>query len=370
MWTDSGGFVHTASGVFGKTAPVPIQKITGPDGSEMTGFVIVDLDGASAADGVVRCAKKILMDGARTMARSRSYSWAMLRQQRSGASAAINVAPPQRGVGIEAFVEAVLPRVQSGELSLDAAKGLGQAELAALDAADARSPRRLQAHGATTLADDLEARGILTAAAVAADGLDGATVSIEGAGTLGPILVEQLSAAGARVVAVATTSGSVLDPAGLDPVALVSDWREHGEALPAARGSELGADEALRAPADVLLCGSKLGVVDHHVAAALSCRVLAPVGVAPVTAKGLAVAGRGGVAVLADFLTLSGRLHSFVAATDDESDSLATRVAGTTEQLARAALAHDEGPYLGACALAEEFLSTWQEQLPFGRPLA
>jgi hypothetical protein len=349
---------------------VPIQKITGPDGSEMTGFVVVDLDGATTADGVVRCAKKILMDGARTMARSRSYSWALLGQQRSGASAAINVAPPQRAAGIEAFVEAVLPRVQGGELSLDAAKGLGQAELAALDEVDGRSPLRRQAHGAGTVADDLEARGVLSAAAVAADGLDGATVAIEGAGALGPVLVEQLAAAGARVVAVATTSGTVADAAGLDPVALASDWLEHGESLPAARGAEAGAEEVLRTPADVLLCGSKLGLVDHHVAEALSCRVLAPVGVAPVTAKGLAVAGRAGVTVLADFLTLSGRLHSYVAGADDDADALATRVASDTERLTREALAHDEGPYLGACALAEAFLTSWQEQLPFGRPLA
>ena len=33
-------------------------------------------------------------------------------------------------------------------------------------------------------------------------------------------------------------------------------------------------------------------------------------------------------------------------------------------------IGHDEGAYLGACYRAEAFLRTWQETLPFGRPLA
>ena len=34
------------------------------------------------------------------------------------------------------------------------------------------------------------------------------------------------------------------------------------------------------------------------------------------------------------------------------------------------ALTSDDGPFLGACYSAEAFLSTWQDELPFGRPLA
>jgi glutamate dehydrogenase (NAD(P)+) len=349
---------------------VPIQKITGPDGSEMTGFVIVDLNDATGADGVVRCAKKILMDGARTMARSRTYSWALLEQRRSGASAAINVAPEHRAEGIAAFVEAVTPRVAAGEVSLDAAKGLGPAELAALDEVDRRSPQHAAPAGRATLAEDLTALGAVTAAAAALDGLDGATVALEGAGRLGPVLVDHLVRAGARVVGIGTATGTLSDPAGLDPEALIADWTEHGDALPAARGSELPADEILRTGADVLMCGSKAGLVDHEVATSMSVRVLAPIGVAPVTAKGLAVASRGGVVVLPDFLTLSGGLHSFVAAPEDTAATLSDAVRTSCAALTERSLAHAEGAYLGACIAAEEFLSSWQAELPFGRPLA
>ena len=159
-------------------------------------------------------------------------------------------------------------------------------------------------------------------------------------------------------------------PAGLDPVATAASWAEHGESLPAASGSELPADEVLRSTADVLFCGSKLGLVDHAVAAGLSTKVLAPIGVAPVTAKGLAVAGRADVVVLPDFLTLSGGLHSFVADDVATAEALIEQVTTRTAELTVASMAHDDGAYLGACALAEQFLSSWQDQLPFGRPLA
>jgi glutamate dehydrogenase (NAD(P)+) len=349
---------------------VALQKITGPETSEMTGFVVVDLDGAATADGVVRCAKKILMDGARTMARSRTYSWALLGEQVSGASAAINVAPPRRTEGIAAFVDAVLPRVRDGELSLDTAKGLGPTDLASLQQVDTRSPLRdaTEPHG--RFADELTARSAALAAAAALDGIDGRTVAIEGAGTLGPTLLGVLTEMGARVVAIGTASGTLSDLGGLDPTSTAASWTEHGDSLPASAGSELSADEVLRTDADVLFCGSKLGLVDHEVAASLSVRVVAPIGVAPVTAKGLAVAGRGDVVVLADFLTLSGALHSFRPGEGATAESVREAATSRTSELAQQALAHPEGPYLGACAIAEEMLRSWRDELPFGRPLA
>ena len=378
MWTDSGGFVHTASGRVGLHRPVgsarlrlvPTQKITGPDDTDMTGFVVVDLEGAPHADGVVRCAKKILMDGARTMARSRTYGWALLERQVAGASAAINVVGAQRDAGVKAFVEAVQPRVASGELSLDPGKGVSTEDLAPLASVDGRSELRLADGVGGTLARELTARSVLVAAATALDGLDGRSIAMEGAGELGPALVALGAQMGARVVAVGTTTGSVADPAGLDAAALGEAWRDHGEGLPAALGSELDTQHVLGVEADVLMCGSKLGVVDHGVAAGLSCKVLAPVGVAPVTAKGLAVASRRGVTVLADFLTLSGALHSFRPEAGTAAEDLAERVQARTTELTAHTLSHAEGPYLGACERAETFLLTWQDELPFGRPLA
>ncbi len=352
---------------------MPVQKITGPDDTEMTGFVIVDIAAAGSADGIVRCAKKILMDGARTMARSRTYAWALLGVPRSGASAAINVAPAHRQRGVEAFVEAVTSRVAAGELSLDAGKGVAAEELDTLAALDRRSNLRAQPRATGVLGDELAALSAVTAAATALDGLEGRTVAIEGAATSGPLnqaVLARVAAAGAIVVAVGTPTGTLADPAGLDPLAIGASWREHGDSLPAAHNSELPPEHVLGTSADVLFCGSRLGLVDHEVAASLATKVLAPTGVAPVTAKGLAVASRAGVVVLADFLTMSGALHSFVAGDGDTADHLAQKVEGQSAEAASNALSHADGAYLGACAASEAFLAEWVDELPFGRPLA
>lgn len=347
-----------------------MQKITGPEPTGMTGFVLVDLDGAPAADGVVRSAKKILVDGARTMARSRTYAWALLGRRVSGASAGVSVSPEHHAAGIAAFVAQVRDAVGSGALSLDPGKGVTAADLSPLGGIDARSAIRNEPRGAWTLAEELLATSALAATSAALGGLDGRTVAIEGAGDALPSLVSAVAAAGARVVAVSTATGTLREPAALAADTLCAAHAEHGEALATALGAELPPTAVLTTEADVLLCGSKLGLVDHDVAAELPVRVVAPIGAVPVTAKGLAVAGRRDVVVLPDFLTTAGPLLAFRPEGDADADALVDQANAHAATLTAELLDHPDGPLLGACMRAEEFLRTWRDELPFGRPLA
>ena len=354
----------------GQNARVALQKITAPGTLEMTGFVVTDLAGAARATGVVRCAKKVLQDGAKTMARSQTYAWAVLGEQISGASAGISVDPAARRDGISAFVEAVLPRVQAGELSIDAAKGIGVAELSALAVADVRSPVRNETRDSGTLAEELLAAGAFAAAASALGDLDGRTLVIEGATSALPALLAAAAVHGVRVVAIATTTGTVVDATGFDLPAASAAWAEHSDAMVGALGSELPAAAVFDTEADILMCGSKLGIVGHEVATSMAQRLVVPIAPSPVTAKGLAVAGRRDITVLADFVTTSGPLfadHPAATATPQELVAAAISSIGSTVS---GLGDHAEGPYLGACYRAEEFLATWQDTMPFGRPLA
>lgn len=347
-----------------------MQKITKPDTTDMTGFVVVDLDDAPTADGLVRAAKKILVDGARTMARSRTYAWALLGEKVSGASAAINATPDQLEAGVGTFVDAVRDQVAEGKLSLDPGKGLSREDLAALDEVDRRNPILRSARDHGSLADELLATSAVAAASAALGGIEGRRVCIEGAGDALPALLATLDKAGASIVAVGTATGTVADPSGLDVSAVTDAHLQHGDGLAGALGSEARPDALLQTEADILMCGSKLGLVDHEVANDLPQQLLVPIGPVPVTAKGLAVGSRRGVVVLPDFLTTSGPLHAFRADASMTAEQLLDRAnahaATTTGEL----LDHPEGPLLGACYRAEEFLRTWQEELPFGRPLA
>lgn len=311
----------------GQTPDVPFRKLTSTDA-----FVVTDLDGAECATGVVRRARKILPDGARLLARTATYAWAVHRQQVSGASAGINAEDDAADEAVAAFVGELADAVRTGSLSLAAAKGVTADQLAPLTEADQFRSVLSQSASVGSLGDVLLAAGVAASAERALGGLDGRTVALEGAGAATDAVVAALTARGATV-------------------------------------EQLDKAAALAADADVLCCGSVTGMVDHTVAAALPHRLVVPVGPVPVTARGLAVARRRDITVLPDFVTTSGPLLARGAA-DHSEGALVTAATSAVSDLVGAALDHPENPTLGACAIAEEFLATWQETLPFGRPMA
>ena len=213
--------------------------------------------------------------------------------------------------------------------------------------------------------------GIVAAAGVAAGGLEGRTVAIEGFGAAGAAVVTAMAAEGARLVAVAGPEGTVVAPEGLDVGALSQAWADDGDAALGAldAGPLLAPGTVLGVEADVLVVGSKPGVIDHGVAAGVSASAVVPGGPVPVTAKALAVLRRAGVVVVPDFVSTAGPLFAgwpLDGATTDPAVAAAEAVAGSLREV----LGHEQGPLLGACLRAESFLATWREDLPFGRPLA
>jgi len=113
-----------------------------------------------------------------------------------------------------------------------------------------------------------------------------------------------------------------------------------------------------------------MGVVHHGVAEQLECRALVPCGRLAFTSKALAVCRRSGIAAIPDFLALAGSTIASWSAPDSSDDEVRAEVPRTVTALIEEALTSDDGPFLGACHAAEAFLSTWQDDLPFGRPLA
>ena len=336
--------------------------------SEVDAFVALDLDGAEAASGPVRWARKILQGGAKDLARSQTYTYAALQMRRSGASAGINAEAPARAEAVAAFVAESAALVAAGTYLPDAAKGVSNQDLAPLRDGDPRNADRLDAFGSQC--DGLSA----AAAADAAVGLDGRTAIIEGTGATVPAVAEAVTQRGGRVVGLATLEGSLTAADGFDPAALAEAWSVHGDkALSALAGDDDGLDPAgdlWGTPADVVFAGSKMGVVHHGVTEGLECRALVPSGRLAFTSKALALCRRGGITAVPDFVALSGSTIAAWSTPDNGDDEVRAEIASTVAALMEEALTSDDGPFLGACYAAEAFLSTWQNELPFGRPLA
>ena len=69
-----------------------------------------------------------------------------------------------------------------------------------------------------------------------------------------------------------------------------------------------------------------------------------------------------------DFVSIAGPLLGGVLEGDEAT--IAAKVAQRVIELLSEAGDHPDGVLLGACYLAENFIETWQERKPFGRPLA
>lgn len=341
-------------------AGVSVHKL-----EESDAFIVFDLEGAAAHAGIARVAPKILVDGARTLARSITYLYATFEQQVGGASAGINAKPDDRDAAVAAFVAEVAPRVADGSLQLDAGKGLTDVDLAPLQdqrpggSSDPAARRLLLGAGAVAAAG--RASNGLAGSRVAVDGLDPTTVSV----------VAELAAAGATIVAASTTAGTVAGADGIDPALLTAAVAEHGAAAVEHLDLEVRpAPAVFAADADILFAGSKVGAIDHDIAAVIIARQVVPIGPVPVSAKALAVLRRSGTVVLPDFVSAAGPWFPTFPGSAGTDDELRATVVDRISAVVDDVLAHDDGPLLAACYRAEAFLATWQESLPFGRPLA
>ncbi len=344
--------------------------------ADVDAFVALDLDGAEAASGPVRWARKVLQGGAKDLARSQTYTYAALQMRRSGASAGISAEAAQRTEALAGFVAEAVTLVADGTYLPDAAKGVSDDDLASLRDADPRTAARLGAFSA-------ECDGL--SAVVAADtavGLEGRSVVLEGfaaSGLAGGLtMVEAIVQRGGRVVGLSTSKGSLAASEGFNPAALAEAWTAAGDNVFEALASELTGNNELDEPsalwsiaADVVFAGSKMGVVNHGVAERLKCLALVPSGRLAYTAKALAVCRRQNIVAVPDFVALAGSTIAAWSSPDAADDAVRGEIAETVSVLMNEALSSsDDGAFLGACYAAEAFLSSWQEKLPFGRPLA
>ena len=352
-----------------------LRKLSGSDA-----FVVVDLDGAERSAGLMRLAPKILPSGAREMARSATYGFAAVGMQRSGASGGINARPDGRDGAVAAFLAECEPWVTSGEFLPDPGKGLSAADLAPLETNDPRHPIRLSTVDGTSLGERLAGGGAVAAAAAALGGLSGRRIVIEGCGPAGVAAAAAAADRGAVLAGVATEDGFCAAPngAGLDAAAVAAAWAAHGAGfVQQLDGACSATGDVWGAAGDVLLVGSRMGILDHTIAAGLDVSAVACLHPVPFTTRALVTLQAAGAVVLADFVCLAGPLFAAWPAelAGLEGDAV---TAEAIEAAALAAIAdlvqetagHPQGAFLGACHHSESFLATWRDELPFGRPLA
>ncbi len=351
-----------------------IHKLSSTDA-----FIVFDLDDCPSSLGFVRCAPKLLPSSSAELARSMSYTLALHGHKLGGATASINAGPSERDQAVKAFVDEVAGMVVEGAILVDAGRGVSEADLAPLRADDLRGDILFSRYAEMDFQSYLRGASAAAAVAAAISGAGGATepgatVAIEGFNTSGLAAALELDKLGFKIVAVSTQAGSVCDPAGFDVSALADGYRSHGEDLLAHLGPPAEPPEKIfEADCDIMLAGSRFGVVDHHTAEVMRPKVLGSLQHLAFTTRGLVALQAKGVCVLPDFLCLGGPLYANGAggsAGGGTHQDIITAAQQKTAALVQELAPHPEGIFLAACYRAEEFLSSWRDELPFGRPLA
>jgi glutamate dehydrogenase/leucine dehydrogenase len=336
-------------------------------------FIAFDFDDAPHSAGGTRLAPDVTEHEAALLARAMTYKFGVLGAPMGGAKAAIRATAAERDDAIARFCEEIRPLVESGRFATGPDLGTSEADFAPLRDPDDPPSVMTSTVDGVPIEDVLTGHGVIAAADAALGGLDGRTIAIEGFGKVGGGVARAAEARGARVVAVSTLDGCIRDPAGIDIDALWDARVRAGDACVHDVGAEvLPADALFDVEADVLVPGARTGVLDHARADRLCVVAVTPAANVPYTAGGLGVLRQRGVLALADFVCNAGAVIGYRSPSGSAPDAVLADVDRRLRALVAEAAEHPDGPFAGACAIAEAYLHMWRgpDGLPSGPPLA
>lgn len=330
-------------------------------------FVIRDLDD-SPCDGPVRLSAKVTQANAKLYARVGTYRHALLGERRGGGAAGIKAEKAERAAALDGFVEQVGRLVDEGSFLPDPAAGVDATDLAPLRDRDPRNPLLWSDVDGVAFADVAAARSAAACAEAHLGGLDDRRVAIQWSRGSGP-LVTELARRGARVVAVSTPVGTAVRDLGFAAGEILAEAAAHGDELVTHLGDVAPEEQwaVFGVEADVFVPLPTLRSVSDRSATMLRTGAILPSGEQPVAPKALAELRRRGIVALPDTVALAG--PAIVGRVDGPDAEAALAEVDRRVADIMAAAAHEDGPLLGSFELAEEFLRTWRDELPFGRPL-
>jgi glutamate dehydrogenase (NAD(P)+) len=299
--------------------------------------VVIDHDLFPVSAGGTRMLPDVDAAEVARLARAMTWKFAVCRVRYAGAKAGVRFSQGDRDAVLSAYKQALEPYQDVFLTGPD--MGTGPADF--VEDGDGDLPLWAKSHEGMDLDDLATGAGVAGAAEAAlahvGKRLDGATVVIEGFGKVGAGTARACARAGAKVVAVSTVHGALVDPAGLDVERLIELRAEHGDrlvdhGLAPARPRE----EIFELACDVLVPGARPDSITPELARRGEWAVVAPGANVPYAAGSPEIlAGRGIVAV-PDFVSNSGGVHLYESVPQDGDPAQAIE---TISELVRGAVA-------------------------------
>jgi glutamate dehydrogenase (NAD(P)+) len=326
--------------------------------------VVIDHELFPISAGGTRMVPDVTADEVAHLARAMTWKLAVCGVPYAGAKAGIRFAAGDRAAVLGAFLEQV--RGWQDFFVTGPDMGTNPDDFLTLEPEGSATPIWAREHDGMGMDDLSVGYGIRGAAKVALERLgrafEGAGLAVEGFGKVGAGTARACADAGARIVAVSTVEGALVDPRGLDVDELLAVRSAHGDALVRHGPVPVQPREALfETECDVLVPGARPHVIAPETAAGLRCATIVPGANVPYAPGATDALAARGILALPDFVTNAGGIHLYEApeCQEDPARCLAAveRLVGeTTGRVLAAADAGGSTPTEAALEIARDFL--------------
>jgi glutamate dehydrogenase (NAD(P)+) len=348
--------------------PARVIEIADPD-TGLDAVVVIDHDVFPVSAGGTRMVSDVTIEEVARLARAMTWKFGVTRVPYAGAKAGIRFAGGDRKRVLAAYLERVADLRDFFLTGPD--MGTNPEDFLPL-VPDGTTPMWARSHDGMGMDDLAVGHGIKGACEVVLARLGrplaGASVAIEGFGKVGAGTARALSRAGARVVAVSTVRGALVEPGGLDVGELLSlrdaygdDLVEHATLAPRRREALFDVE------CDVLVPGARPDAVRLDNVESLRCLVIVPTANIPYGEGAAEALHARRILALPDFVTNAGGVHLYEAPPCKDGDPAACLAAieqligETTERVLDAAEADGVTPTEAALRIARDFLDAARE---------
>jgi glutamate dehydrogenase (NAD(P)+) len=288
--------------------------------SGVRGATVVDNSLLGPPGGGTRMSPDLTLEEIAELARTMTYKWGIFGIPRAGSKSGIWADPAMPAADkqrtLRAFGRQLRDHMVAREAVLGPDMGLTVDDVAHIYAGAGltypRSGLFSRAHEGDPAGFAMTGFGVIVAARAAAAEiglpLDGARVAVQGFGQVGVGCARYAAREGARIVAVSTVEGAILDPRGLDVDRLLALRRDHGDrCVVEYRAAErIDPDALLTMDADVVIPAAGPRAIHGGNAGAIRARLVVSGGNNTVAESCLRPLHERGVIVVPDFVASAG----------------------------------------------------------------
>lgn len=288
--------------------------------TQMKAVVVIDCTAlGTTAGGGIRMLPDITTEEIFQLARAMTYKFGTLGVPVGGAKSGIWADPAIRGDErksiMRSFGRAVKPLIQGG-LAFGADIGTEAEDLDFVFEGAGLAPQgtglMAEKKDGEPIENHVTGYGVVVAAEAACEfaGIDmkGATVAIEGFGKVGGGVARYITEAGARVVAISTMDGMILNEKGLDVSLLLERRRKAGDKAVEdyEEAEHLEKEKIFSLPVDILIPGARPYVIHKKNVKEVNARVVSNIANIPITEEAEETLFQKGVLVVPDFVSNAG----------------------------------------------------------------